>query len=381
MNAAARGKEKVFETTADDNEGFSGPSKSNVGGSKSENIDVTTINPKKAFETFAGKVFDPAEYYESGPAAEHKFETPLQKYRRLRSEIQEFQKELGDLARNASSGREDITQELTQQLSSDIAQMWGNLEKEKDRPELGKYFKGGVGVGSSEQELIRQLQQFTDPAALSASELGGASTSSKTSATYKLYVKSGQRESAAPRLMELDKRIAYLERLLGRPNEDMPFPDILTALGFLRGRLELVSEDMKLDSIHRKVQQINQEFRKLTESKLTNTRDLENIFTKKNTSKIDKMFDQMKKWDRAIDLLPLTVQRLKIAKNMHEDCADIAGRVRALEGQQTTIEDTLETDKRLLSEAQQSLSTNAQQMMANIQHLQKRMEQLGQRLG
>merc|ERR1712083_251819 len=107
----------------------------------------------------------------------------------------------------------------------------------------------------------------------------------------------------------MGKRIAYLEKLLGRPNEDMPFPDILTAMAFLRSRLDLVSDDMKLDSVHRKVKQINQEFRKLTEAKTTTGRDLESIFTKKNTSKIDKMFDQMKKWDGAIDLLPLTVQR------------------------------------------------------------------------
>ena len=73
-----------------------------------DNEDVVSekTEPIKAFERFGGKVFDPsqpigkqpAQVYDATRKEDAKFESPLQKFKRLKSEIAEFKGELDDIA-------------------------------------------------------------------------------------------------------------------------------------------------------------------------------------------------------------------------------------------------------------------------------------------
>ena len=78
-------------------------------GAQDEKTDEDVINvktePIKAFERFGGKIFDPsqpvgktAQVYDATTKEDAKFESPLQKFKRLSSEVSGFRDELQEIA-------------------------------------------------------------------------------------------------------------------------------------------------------------------------------------------------------------------------------------------------------------------------------------------
>ena len=61
-------------------------------------ITTTTVSPAEAFEVFRGKVFFTRNEYTLSDSIEQRVETPMQRFTRLRIELEELQSDLSSLA-------------------------------------------------------------------------------------------------------------------------------------------------------------------------------------------------------------------------------------------------------------------------------------------
>jgi len=340
----------------------------------SDDIISESLRPVISFQTFGGQVFDPeAEpikstvVYSSGTPAN--FESPLQKFKRLKQELTLFQSELEDMASEAPDNNDTIPS-ITKNIRNELTTLWSDLESRK--AEQSGVFQETISPDSlSTDTLIKELQKFQasgGDAELADKEAGRA--------TYSLF--SGLKEGAS--LQALSERINRIEGVLGAPPDSgLSYENMTTAISFLVKHLQLLEQD-KLEGVLRRVKDLNGELNNLDQSE--NKQQTEKILeTKNQVDRVDKMFDMLKKWDVAAEDLPTLVERLRKLKDVHDAGAGMGDKINRLEEQQERIAKLLEEDKALLRKASDSLAENSRKMHENVMALDQRMKALMAKLG
>jgi len=335
----------------------------------SDDIISESLRPVISFQTFGGQVFDPeAEpikstvVYSSGTPAN--FESPLQKFKRLKQELTLFQSELEDMASEAPDNNDTIPS-ITKNIRNELTTLWSDLESRK--AEQSGVFQETISPDSlSTDTLIKELQKFQasgGDAELADKEAGRA--------TYSLF--SGLKEGAS--LQALSERINRIEGVLGAPPDSgLSYENMTTAISFLVKHLQLLEQD-KLEGVLRRVKDLNGELNNLDQSE--NKQQTEKILeTKNQVDRVDKMFDMLKKWDVAAEDLPTLVERLRKLKDVHDAGAGMGDKINRLEEQQERIAKLLEEDKALLRKASDSLAENSRKMHENVMALDQRMKAL-----
>jgi len=190
----------------------------------------------------------------------------------------------------------------------------------------------------------------------------------KNRAVFTLYHDSNALTRAF-HLKEIEERIQSLEKIIGPTPENASTADMLTSVEYLNRRLELLSDDMKLESLIRRVQTLRKELQAI-QSKAS--QQIEDQITKTKEEKIEKMSEMMQQWDPACLELPTVITKLQNLKPIHEASADIIEKIYSLETQQKLIQQTLENSRQVIDKIADSLTDNRNTMANNVQGFERR---------
>jgi len=171
----------------------------------------------------------------------------------------------------------------------------------------------------------------------------------------------------------MEDRLQSLEKIIGPTPENPSVGDIMSSIEYLHKRLELISDEPRLDTLVRRAQTLKKELQTI-QSKAS--QQIEDQITKTKEEKINKMFDMMQRWDQASLQLPTIVTRLRALKTLHEESADALEKVHSLETQQKLIQQTLENNQQLLKKVGDSLSDNSKLMATNLQSFEARISKI-----
>jgi chromosome segregation ATPase len=367
---------------------------------KNEDIVEMELRPQLAFEKFAGKVFDPrvgeaapsplrpaASEFVSLPHSERRFESPFERFMRLKDELASFQKDLQALA-EASKVSDQSTAQAAAALTRELAAMEQSVaamsSNQAFRPFLASEFVDPdlLRQKSLLDQLVQQLERAGSgsgaaPAAAAADKKPDASTHGGR-VVYELFY--NPQKEAARRLMNLvdiDRRITGLERTLGAASDErnLGFSDVYTAINSIRRRMELLDQS-KLDQVYRRVRTLMSELDLLESQKAR----LQGPDATKQDEKINQLFDMMTKWDEAAQLLPSVIARLQSLRDVHEESAQAVLRMQDLEAQQAQMRTLLQQDHDALQAASQSLASNMKTMTENVRKLHERVEALSTKI-
>lgn len=304
--------------------------------------------PLKSFETFGGKVFDPSDSGILGERGQVVYsggvdkgeETPIQKYRRLKNEIQAFEAGLTKLAVQAKGGH-DPTSQIVELLSQDLANMRAALSNNS-----AILFQGGSV--KTVQEQLADLQK-------------GISATEPTA-----DIAGGQRSDS--HLTALQNRVATLEKIVGSSKRG----DALGTIAALSSKLDILGDPAKFKEIQRKVTGLTESLNTLRKEK----KKFEPILQKQKSEKVEKLFQMMSTWDKAAVQLPVVVERLKSLQLLNSEAAGVVDLVNTLDDQQKQLTQALSEDKVLLETVNKTLASNCETIAANIASLDERIKKL-----
>merc|ERR1719419_1829067 len=194
-------------------------------------ISDEAVSPVTAFETFAGKMFDPADANAIDPKIVRSNETPLQRYHRLTSEIKEFENTLaGFLEKKESS---EVERTTVESLSKDLSTM------SKEFEELSKHLL----ENSKKPHDSRQLSELGDDLAMNNS------WEATEPAVFTLLKSTGGEPFE---LKNLQERLTNLESVLGQPGNDFK----MSSLEKL-SNLDVLVDPSKMNTIENRIKAIS----------------------------------------------------------------------------------------------------------------------------
>lgn len=321
-------------------------------------VEHESVTPLRAFETFAGKVFDPSDTGNSVKAAQGvqivysgssgmDIETPIQKYRRLKSEIKSFESALAHLSQQSDAGA-DPTSTTVAQLSKDLSQMNSLLSEQAGASAL--LFEDNISAIDTVKVLNEQLV---------------ATDKENTPAVYSLYSGSG---NSSTRLTALENRLANLERIMGTSTN----VDALATVASLSSKLDILGDPAKLQEIRKTVQTLTEYLETLKKDK----KKVEPILAKQKNEKVDKLFTMMSRWDKAALQLPVVVERLKSLQLLNAEASGVIDLMNTLDQQTQTLTQALSEDRGLLIQVSKTLAANSERIAENIASLDARIKAL-----
>lgn len=352
----------------------------------SEDVNRDPLRPQWSFEQFAGRIFDTSKLdfsdaivrqLTSGQSelssmrpSERSFESPLERFNRLKSEVAQFKQDLSELSGSKDSSA--VASELIKQLSALEQEVQQTAAKPAFQPLLSSNVTDRASAAQA--QLLQKLVADMEKAAKSTEAKGGAG-----GVTYELYY-NPQKEAARQQVSvgELDKRIGSLEKAVGSLQDDKTFgfSDLNTALVAMRKKLDFL-EQGRLDSIYRRIKTLLTELEQLQQQK---DKAQQAGQVPPNFEKVNATFDMMARWDEAAQLLPSVIARLQSLRDLHEECSSAVLRLQNVDSVNTQLNTLLQQDKETLQKVEHNLAQNMKVMQGNVQSLESRFAALAAKI-
>lgn len=363
---------------------------------KNDDIIETEVRPQLAFEKFAGKVFDVGSMNFSDSASKRflyetssmqtelragrgptstSFETPIQRFNRLRDEIAEFKREMESYADDKDLAVGSVSKAIVGQLRGLSDDLQSTLADKRLIP----YLKPGSSSSVEQLAMLDRLKTEIAQFGEAKSDAPEVNSNANGKIVYELYYNPAKDASRNQfNVGTVDKRLALVEKTLGTmpPEKAFGFPDLSSALQYIQSRLDLLSQE-KLDTVHRRIKAVMSEFDALQASAEKAGQNADQVA---NTERINEIFQMMKRWDDAAQQVPLVVSRLLSLKELHEEGAEAVIRMQAMQGEHDLVRKTAEENKSALDSVKKSLSENIQTMLGNMQRLDERFEAVEARM-
>jgi len=308
-------------------------------------ISDKAVSPVTAFETFAGKMFDPEDASAVDPKIVKSNETPLQRYHRLASEIKEFENTLSDFMEKKESS--EVERTTVQSLSKDLSTM------SKEFEELSK----DLLEKSKKPHESRQLSELGDDLAMSGSW-------EATEPAVFTLMKNTDGETSE--VKNLQQRLKSLESVIGDPGNDFK----MSSLEKL-SNLDVLVDPSKMNAIENRIKAISLN---LDRPKRVNI--MLKIVRTKRSSEPDELLSKMSNYDKIMGELPKIIERLQKQQAINSQTAGVVGQVNTLDAQQQVLSSSLEESKFLLTSVLKNISLNMQQIKANVSSLEERISKL-----
>lgn len=355
---------------------------------KNEDVIEEEFKPSLAFEKFAGKVYDTTASdfsdssirkissrrgdYNTLRQNKQKMETPMERYNRLKSEMQEFQEELAAIATQADA-KNDAVGDVSKAVSADLSKLEGELGTVLQDKRLAPFLEHSFPISQSDIVQKSVASQLLSELSKAATKTKPGPPGSSDGVTYELYYNPSANNKLD--LAALDRRLATLESTVGGTEAAPGFPDIQTGLLHLQRKLELLDQQ-KLDAAYRRIKSLVAELELFEQQKAATSGKPTG-----QEQKIDELYKLMSRWDKSSEQLPLVVSRLQSLKDLHEESANAVARVQALEKQNAAIDSLLRNDQAALSQVSKSLATNVGVMAGNVKALETRFDELAKKMG
>jgi len=278
-------------------------------------------------------------------------ENLLQKYTRLRCEVNEFSEELNSLAESAQEGslaglHKQVIQ-LQQQLEGCL------IEQDPSLP-----------PPSNQQDLLENLrQQIKDITQ------GSGDSNAAVSGSYDLYLQVDQPNSSET-IARLDQRLARLEKVIG--------PDplarrkvlsvgtdslaLVDAVDTLESRRYALAAD-HLSHVEGRISALVSKLNALKEQK-------KKVSAAKNVSEVSQLFGSLESRAGIVTVLPDIIERLQDLKELHQNSSNWNSRTSEISTDQEKTETLLSENCKQIESTQKMLSDGLQGVTLKLEKLQ-----------
>ncbi|GAA6008251.1 hypothetical protein JCM11491_001944 [Sporobolomyces phaffii] len=368
---------------------------------------------------------------------EREKESPLERLRRLRSEVAELEDEVrrspAPPPSDSTTGSEDAPEKgkgKKREISAavilqQLQMLRGDLQGLEPRLETGVLEGTGENETAGQGEfaskakatlgLLGKLGQRQASEDIAAIE--GVDSKDPTSTSHKYPGDQG----------ELESRLSELEKLIGATEADIddshsqPVP-LLPTLSRLEHLLTLLTQPRHLDSISRRVKVLTSDLERIHESrrKLGDTRPLNvalqgGVMTLSTTGgtgpassspalgssiagsyssggggggnvppdalqKIDSLFSLLPRLDPLLPLAPRLLTRLRSLQTLHQSSTAFSSTLTTLQGEVAGLSERRDGLEQVLTTLEQSFQSNQERFEGNLKGLETRLEGLGKRL-
>ena len=333
---------------------------------ENEDIIRTTVDVSDAFEVFSGKLYDNKsslvhnrDDYSLTSNSNKKGESPMQRYARLKVEIDELQQDLDEVLREdheSITGYKETWKVLRQESDNLKGKLLG-LERHKFLNPPGKLNDSKDIVYDTLDTALMNIDDYAK------SNTGSASASATSNLTY-------DEQQVLENIQLLEKRITGLEKLIGTVTSAV---DVRSASVFplnetvarLERRVESLDEEC-LNKIAEKYKDLNTEVDTLNKDK---TKSAELISA---AEKIDGLKIKMDSVSAVANCLPDVIVRFKSLESIHQGAAEILQRVIAAEQNVANIKETGATNAEVLDILTEGMKENIELMKKNMQAMDKK---------
>ncbi|CAH1790279.1 unnamed protein product [Owenia fusiformis] len=300
-------------------------------------------------------------------------ETPLQKFQRLQSEIQELAEEVNQLQATVKSEKSnDKTNPVV--VAGQVEYLQNQLTDLHLEKTLGPDAQIDLGdpQGALHKRLLTHLDAVKTP---KPAEKGGKPTQKDgTEITYELHYKPEQAKfTHNARLADLDQRLERMEALIGQSPEkmsaltsDTDSKSILGAVQAISARSSLLEPD-HLDSIEGRLQALSQRLAIVTEKKGA----VEEV-DKQN--KVSELYELVKRWEAVSSTLPEVVDRMSALKELHEQAMQFSHALTHLDTSQQSITTQLSSHGTMLKQLEGTFKANIDTIKANCASIDSRIK-------
>ena len=335
---------------------------------ENEDIVRTSVDVSDAFEVFSGKLYDNTDSvvhnradYSLVDANEKKSESPLQRYARLKGEIDMLQSDLDTVLQDEEQGiltsQKDIWKVLRKETDNMKGKLLG-LEKHKYLHPPPKQSENDT-LYTTLQSAIVDIDDYTkatQPNTLSSSSGVNGLTWNELEVLESIQL--------------LEKRITKLEQVIGTVTNSV---DVSSSLVFpisdtvskLERRIDLLDDEC-LEKIHAKYNLLQTELDVLNRDKAKSTELVQ------AAERINGLKSKMDSVASVANCLPDVVLRFKSLEGIHQATVESAQRLCAAEENVVRIKETSASNKELLEILTTGLKENILIMKDNMQAIDKR---------
>mmetsp|Transcript_31798 Transcript_31798/g.53644 ORF Transcript_31798/g.53644 Transcript_31798/m.53644 type:complete len:438 (+) Transcript_31798:76-1389(+) len=374
----------------------------------------TKLNPDRAYGIFNGKIYPPSSvltgpnhelmyehsYYSLADSVERRAESPLQRYTRLRNELDVLKTDLDTMVA-------DITTTTGASINNNNSTMWSVLQQEtKLLIDNTKGLENHRALELVRANLTSQEQSLLNLA--SAAEGKQATTADSQMSTSGGGAEPEVSSMNYNDVIVLEKRLHRLEILLGSDlnnldvhaaaqtnstgsisaggkvsttmasndaislfgvnNTTRVFP-LLDALTQLEQRVALL-DPTSIETIKSKCNSLKSELETTLKSKSQITAEGKVVDAKAQLSELISTMQQVQ--TVAADL-PALVTRLKTLEHVHVGAATVSTRLQQMEQQVADLSTSLSSNREVLAAMKESLAENIAVMQQNIQSVNHRL--------
>lgn len=281
------------------------------------------------------------------------FESPVDRYWRLKHQIEAFQKSVQTLSKTPAS-----IAATTQDLRRTDSEFGNALESSAACPWL-------PSCAPLTSQVVNEGTLPTPGMKLAHQARVAATGSSKREIFYEVSAQASQ----PYRLGALNAKVEAMEENLG--NGDALFTNLTTVFA----QLDLLSET-RLTSLSYKIQDVIREL-KMKDNRHQPSLNIEDEIEENPVhTRIDKVEALMKQWGPAIASLPSTVSSLRAKDEQHQRAVECILRLQRLKQRLALALQTATNDQTALASVTESLAQNLKVMAANVAALQERMKKL-----
>ena len=432
---------------------------------KNEDVLQLDLKPALAFAKFAGRIYDsklaadassggatttavskvqplpfarppsPTAFSSSSSSAASPFESPIDRFNRLKREVGAFRSDLAALTKDDGQDSSDVG-ELAALLDRELGkldeQLTGLASEGASRAMLSDGNTAGEAAdgGALLPQLIQRLQQCG-----STDSVSPVTLNLPASPAASLLVSDSSLSSASA-MSSLDRRVAALEQTVGLPvglinvaaardksaSANRPlraslsaaslpangssassthssstvhlsystlFPDLYTGVMTVHRKLQLLDAS-RMDTLRSNIKSITQDMELINPSTAAGTGGSASTASSASSSsstassavdvresgRVSELYELMTRWDAWVGQLPLIVSRLQSLKATHDELKGLADRVKRVEADSAAVDAVLRDDREALQRVSSAATAGLDQMSKNLTSMQQRMTAL-----
>lgn len=356
-----------------------------------DSVEKIYIKATEAFDKFKGKSVDgrgidfcrtlsdkPTLGYNItcrplGTVDKEDVETPLEKYQRLKYEITELKNEVNSIRDSAKD------KEKTKSIA-DVISLIDKTGEELDAIDVNKFV--GKDFLSSVldyqdfhfKELQSSIELFKQKAnlkALTEKNLGAPSTKDTGSGSLKyqmVYFPEKANIQEQTRIASLEKRLGFIESVIGTNSGQIPTSQgIIKTVEGMISKVSLLNSN-HLDILDNKITSLLQKLDTVVQKTQNQNSEYEKMLTE--------LYELVKTVENSSVVLPKAVDRMLALNEVHYKAAEVTTDLKHLDGLQSNITKTLETNSNLLREVQKNFGQNLEVLMKDIKNISDRLKKV-----
>ncbi|XP_065211664.1 dynactin subunit 2 [Planococcus citri] len=355
---------------------ISGPDAFNL--FKGKEADATTVDFSRVRKSRIGSYNIRSHDWELAAADEE--ETQLQKYNRLKLEVENLIAEISSFSQNKEKDLTELSDNL--QISTNSAQ--DLLSKIADLKLIEKTGKGSSTSDSTSEGTqfmkltnhLNGLREKLENKEIPEKELNEVNACVENTAQFLLKLKPNQRTMLIARSTELERKISKLESLIGsgvsstvrlcNVNVD---DGLLNCCQWMVAKLSLL-DSTQLDAMECRVGNINSRLEQILSNLNSAAQDTD------KDKKINELYELSTKVKEKSELVQNAVERMTALESLHQQGKFTLQTISHLEKLQTELAQNLANNETTLNNIKQSMAANTETINNNIESLKKRIEDL-----